>query len=85
MSAYAPFTPSHHEQRLPPLFYRGCWHRVAQDYTFSYLIANKLNKLHFYNQRYFIYTFVLFPVHKKRSQVKLLQFIAQSSILPPLR
>lgn len=32
MSAYAPFTPSHDDQRSPPLFYRGCWHRVAQDY-----------------------------------------------------
>ncbi len=29
-AAYAPFTPSNSEQRLHPLYYRGCWHRVSQ-------------------------------------------------------
>ena len=28
--AYAPFKPSNSEQRLPPLSYRGCWHRVSR-------------------------------------------------------
>ena len=29
-SAYAPFTPSKSEQRLPPTYYRGCWHVVSR-------------------------------------------------------
>ncbi len=28
-AAYTRFTPSNSEQRLPPTFYRGCWHVVA--------------------------------------------------------
>ena len=29
-AASAPFTPSNSGQRLPPLSYRGCWHRVSR-------------------------------------------------------
>jgi hypothetical protein len=29
-AAYAPFTPSNSEQRLPPTYYRGCWHVVSR-------------------------------------------------------
>ena len=29
-TAYAPFTPSNSEQRLPPSYYRGCWHEVSR-------------------------------------------------------
>jgi hypothetical protein len=29
-TAYAPFTPNNSEQRLHPLYYRGCWHRVSR-------------------------------------------------------
>ncbi len=31
-----PFTPSKSEQRLPPLYYRGCWHRVSRDFLCRY-------------------------------------------------
>ena len=30
------FTPSESEQRLPPLYYRGCWHRVSRDFLCRY-------------------------------------------------
>ena len=30
VSAYTRFTPSNSEQRLHPLSYRGCWHRVSR-------------------------------------------------------
>ena len=30
-TAYGPFTPSHSGQRLPPTYYRGCWHVVSRD------------------------------------------------------
>ena len=29
-SAYTPFTPSKSGQRLPPTYYRGCWHVVSR-------------------------------------------------------
>ena len=29
-ATYAPFTPNESEQRLRPLYYRGCWHRVSR-------------------------------------------------------
>ncbi len=35
-TAYAPFTPSKPEQRLPPLYYRGCWHRVSRGFLLGY-------------------------------------------------
>ncbi len=35
-TTYAPFTPSKSEQRLPPLYYRGCWHRVSRGFLFRY-------------------------------------------------
>ena len=30
LPAYAPFTPSKSGQRLPPTYYRGCWHVVSR-------------------------------------------------------
>ena len=35
-TAYAPFTPSNSEQRLPPSYYRGCWHEVSRGFFFRY-------------------------------------------------
>ena len=31
-AAYTRFKPSDSEQRLPPLYYRGCWHRVSRGF-----------------------------------------------------
>jgi hypothetical protein len=31
-AAYMRFKPSDSEQRLPPLYYRGCWHRVSRGF-----------------------------------------------------
>jgi len=39
-AAYAPFTPSKSEQRLPPLYYRGCWHRVSRGFLVRYYHNN---------------------------------------------
>ena len=35
-TAYAPFTPSNSEQRLPPPYYRGCWHGVSRGFLQRY-------------------------------------------------
>ena len=36
LTAYSPFKPSNSEQRLPPLSYRGCWHRVSRGLFLGY-------------------------------------------------
>ena len=33
---YAPFTPSKSGQRLPPTYYRGCWHVVSRGFLLGY-------------------------------------------------
>src|SRR4029079_3238390 len=35
-ATYAPFTPNESEQRLRPLYYRACWHRVSRLFLFWY-------------------------------------------------
>jgi hypothetical protein len=41
-ATYAPFTPSESEQRLGPLYYRGCWHRVSRPFLFRYYHPSRL-------------------------------------------
>jgi hypothetical protein len=36
MTAYSPFTPSNSGQRLPPTYYRGCWHVVSRGFLLGY-------------------------------------------------
>ncbi len=33
---YTPFTPNKSEQRLPPPYYRGCWHGVSRGFLCPY-------------------------------------------------
>ena len=35
-AACAPFTPNNSGQRLPPTYYRGCWHVVSRPFLVSY-------------------------------------------------
>ena len=35
-AAYALFTPNNSGQRLPPTYYRGCWHVVSRGFLFRY-------------------------------------------------
>ena len=35
-TAYVRFTPNDSEQRLHPLYYRGCWHRVSRCFLCRY-------------------------------------------------
>ena len=35
-SACAPFTPNNSGQRLPPTYYRGCWHVVSRGFFVRY-------------------------------------------------
>ena len=61
MSAYTRFTPSNSEQRLHPLYYRGCWHRVSRcllrryrQHESSYSLAFSSLPTELYNPKAFI-------------------------------
>ncbi len=41
-AAYALFTPSNSEQRLPPPYHRGCWHGVGRGFLCRY----RLSRIH---------------------------------------
>src|SRR5438067_10668131 len=45
-AAYAPFTPNESEQRLRPLYYRGCWHRVSRLFLFEYYQYTRSQRMH---------------------------------------
>ena len=36
LTACAPFTPNNSGQRLPPTYYRGCWHVVSRGFLYHY-------------------------------------------------
>ena len=36
LPGYTPFTPSKSGQRLPPTYYRGCWHVVSRGFLVKY-------------------------------------------------
>ena len=47
IAAYVPFTPSNSEQRLPPPYYRGCWHGVSRSFLWRYRQASSLFAMKF--------------------------------------
>ena len=36
LAAYTLFTPNKSGQRLPPTYYRGCWHVVSRGFFWKY-------------------------------------------------
>jgi hypothetical protein len=36
LAAYTLFTPNKSGQRLPPTYYRGCWHVVSRGFFWRY-------------------------------------------------
>ena len=52
-TAYLRFTPSDSEYRLPPTYYRGCWHVVSRGLFFRYRHYSSLIK-EVYNPKTFI-------------------------------
>ena len=41
-TAYALFTPNDSGQRLPPTYYRGCWHVVSRGFLWRYRHLDRL-------------------------------------------
>ena len=50
--ACAPFTPSNSGQRLPPTYYRGCWHVVSRGFLLGYR-QNSSPRTEVYNPKTF--------------------------------
>ena len=73
--AYAPFTPSNSEQRLPPTYYRGCWHVVSRGFLQGYR-HNLPPRQHFTIRRPSSCT--------RRRSVRLAPIAENSSLLPPV-
>ena len=44
LPAYSPFTPSKSGERLPPTYYRGCWHVVSRGLFSGYRHYRPLSK-----------------------------------------
>src|SRR2546423_2617004 len=42
LTAYTLFTPNKSGQRLPPTYYRGCWHVVSRGFFWRYRHPNRL-------------------------------------------
>ena len=74
-AAYAPFTPNNSEQRLHPLYYRGCWHRVSRCFFIRYR-HNRPPRQHFTIRRPSSCT--------RRRSVRLSPIAENSSLLPPV-
>ncbi len=62
-TAYAPFTPSKSEQRSPPLYYRGCWHRVGRGFLFRYHQTAKLFTQRLFSRMTGVYNPKAFILH----------------------
>src|SRR3954453_3052205 len=44
LAAYTRFTPSKSGQRLPPTYYRGCWHVVSRGLFLGYRLVSSPRK-----------------------------------------
>ena len=42
LAAYTLFTPNKSGQRLPPTYYRGCWHVVSRGFFWRYRQSGQL-------------------------------------------
>ena len=74
-TAYAPFTPNNSEQRLHPLYYRGCWHRVSRCFFFRYR-HNRPDRKEFTIQRPSSST--------RRCCIRVSPIVQNSPLLPPV-
>ncbi len=75
-AAYAPFTPSNSGQRLHPLYYRGCWHRVSRCFLWRYR--------HFFRPSRQWFTTRRPSSHTRRRCVRVSPIAQYSPLLPPV-
>ena len=81
-AACGPFTPNKSEQRLPPLNYRGCWHRVSRGFLCWYRQIPKLFTSESSSQPTEVYnpkTFILHAASLRQTFVHCGRFSAAAS------
>ncbi len=61
--AYAPLTPSKSGQRLPPTYYRGCWHVVSRGLFSGYRQIRSLAKSNCSSPLKEVYNLTTFILH----------------------
>ena len=76
LPAYAPFTPSKSGQRLPPTYYRGCWHVVSRGLFCRYRHFLRPCQKKFTTRRPSSFT--------RRCWVRLAPIAQYSPLLPPV-
>ena len=76
LSTCAPFTPSNSGQRLPPTFYRGCWHVVSRGFLLGYR--------HFFRPRRQRFTIRIPSSLTRRRCIRLSPIVQYSPLLPPV-
>ena len=74
--AYAPFTPSKSGQRLPPTYYRGCWHVVSRSLFVEYRHFLRPQQKKFTTRRPSSFT--------RRCWVRVSPIAQYSPLLPPV-
>ena len=78
-AAYTRFTPNNSEQRLHPLYYRGCWHRVSRCFLSRYrqALADILPSRQ-------CFTIRRPSSHTRRCSIRLSPIVENSPLLPPV-
>ena len=82
-AAYTRFTPNNSEQRLHPLYYRGCWHRVSRCFFSRYRQALGYWPRGFRPGRK-CFTIQRPSSHTRRCCVRLSPIAQNSPLLPPV-
>ena len=82
-AAYTRFTPSKSEQRLHPLYYRGCWHRVSR------CLLRRYRQEHTYEVYFFLPFPQSFTIRRPSSLtrhgwIRLAPIVQYSPLLPPV-
>ena len=81
-TAYAPCTPSKSEQRLPPSYYRGCWHEVSRGLFIGYIQAPCFHGSIIPQQKRF--TIRRPSSFTRRRWIRVAPIVQNSSLLPPV-
>jgi hypothetical protein len=83
IAAYTRFTPNNSEQRLHPLYYRGCWHRVSRCFFSRYRQAVGCWPTGFRPGRK-CFTIRRPSSHTRRCCIRLSPIAQNSPLLPPV-
>ena len=83
IATYAPFTPNESEQRLRPLYYRGCWHRVSRLFLLRYYQIPRVLTIISCSRMTGVYNPKTLTSTRRRS-IRLSPIVKDSRLLPPV-